>query len=170
VKRRLALSLGALLAAMSFSSCSSVGNTDLVAEVSGHELSRDQLAALTNDSVVMSLYSSPPGGRLAGDLVRGLISNWIILTSVESEGLLDDVTDAQANDLIDAQLGSLFAEASPEGAAYIMNIAKITYATQNNSLDAETVNAQLDASAVFVNPRFGDWDTELRTVVPLSQG
>lgn len=170
MKRRLALSLGALLAAMSFSSCSSVGNADLVAEVSGHELSRDHLEALVNDSVVMSLYNSPPGGRLAGDLARGLVSNWIILTGVESKGLLDEVTDAQANDLIATQLGSMFAEASPEGAAYIMNIAKITYATQNNTLDADTVNAQLDALDVFVNPRFGNWDPEQRTVVPLSQG
>ena len=51
VKRRLALTAGALVAALSFSSCSTFDHNDVAATVNGHELTRDQLDELVEQEL-----------------------------------------------------------------------------------------------------------------------
>lgn len=70
--RRLALSVGALVVAASFSSCSSVDSTNVAAEVNGHQLSMDQLAALTDDST-------------DGDAIREAVTTWIEIVAVTDD-------------------------------------------------------------------------------------
>lgn len=72
MKRRLALSLGALVAALSFSSCSSVDHGEVVAEVNGRQLSRDQLASLTE-------------GKTDGATVRSALTQWVRVVSLSDE-------------------------------------------------------------------------------------
>ncbi len=70
--RRLALSAGALLVAASFSSCSSVDKSNTAAEVNGHRLSNDGLAALTGDST-------------NGDDIRQALTTWIEVVAVTDD-------------------------------------------------------------------------------------
>ncbi len=72
VMRRLALSAGALLVAASFSSCSSVDNGSTAAEVNGHRLSNDQLAALTGDTT-------------DGEVIRQTLTTWIEVVAVTDD-------------------------------------------------------------------------------------
>ena len=72
MKRRLALSLGALVVAVSFSSCGSVGQGDIVAEVNGVTLGRDTLAATVEDST-------------AGNDVRAALTAWVQVASVSDD-------------------------------------------------------------------------------------
>lgn len=72
VMRRLALSVGALVIAASFSSCSSVDKTNTAAEVNGHRLSNDQLAALTDDST-------------NGEFIRQTLTTWIEVVAVTDD-------------------------------------------------------------------------------------
>lgn len=72
MKRRLGLSVGALVVAASFSACSSVDTTNTAAEVNGHRLSNDQLAALTQDST-------------DGDIIRQTLTTWIEVVAVTDD-------------------------------------------------------------------------------------
>lgn len=72
VMRRLALPLGALVAAVSFSSCSSVDHADIAAEVNGHELTNDQLSGLA-------------GGTTDGDAIREVLKKWIEVVAVTGD-------------------------------------------------------------------------------------
>lgn len=62
--RRIVLAGGALVAAASLSSCTTVSRGDAAAEVNGEELTRSELNALT-------------GGATDGDTVRATISGWL---------------------------------------------------------------------------------------------
>lgn len=76
VKRRLALTAGALLAAVAFSSCSSVKTDAVVANVSGHELTESQLNKLVAD-------------KADAAAIRDAITTWIevVALSGKSDGL-----------------------------------------------------------------------------------
>lgn len=70
--RRLALSAGALVVAASFSSCSSVDKASTAAEVNGHRLSNDQLAAITE-------------GSTDGAAIRETLTTWIEVVAVTDD-------------------------------------------------------------------------------------
>lgn len=70
--RRLALPLGALVAAVSFASCSSVDHADVAAVVNGHELTNDQLSALAD-------------GSTDGDAIREVLKKWIEIVAVTGD-------------------------------------------------------------------------------------
>lgn len=70
--RRLALPLGALVAAVSFSSCSSVDHANVAAVVNGHELTNDQLSDLAE-------------GSTNGDAIRELVKKWIEVVAVTGD-------------------------------------------------------------------------------------
>ena len=70
--RRLALSAGALVVAVSFSSCSSVDKGSIAAEVGTHQLTMDQLSALTD-------------GSTEGDTVRSAVKTWIEVVAVTND-------------------------------------------------------------------------------------
>ncbi|MGB8858963.1 MAG: hypothetical protein WCC60_06895 [Ilumatobacteraceae bacterium] len=72
MKRPLALSLGALVAVLSFSSCSSVDHADVVAQVNGHELTSDQLSALAGDTT-------------EGAGIRQTLTTWIEVVAVTDD-------------------------------------------------------------------------------------
>ena len=76
VKRRLALTAGALLAAVAFSSCSSVKTDAVVSNVSGHELTESQLNKLVAD-------------KADAAAIRDAITTWIevVALSGKSDGL-----------------------------------------------------------------------------------
>ena len=98
VKRRLALSFGALVAAASASSCSSVGNRDTVAEVNGRKLSADRLSALAGDTT-------------DGETIRATLTTWIEVVSVTNDASgIDTAADLAARK--QAALTSLLAQFS----------------------------------------------------------
>jgi hypothetical protein len=72
VKRRLALSVGALVAAVSFSSCTSVGSQDTVAEVNGRTLTAEQLNTLA-------------GNVTDGETIRATLTTWIEVVAVTDD-------------------------------------------------------------------------------------
>ena len=72
MKRRLALSVGALLAAGSLSSCGSVGSRDTVAEVNGRTLTADQLNVLAGDIT-------------DGETIRATLTTWIEVVAVTND-------------------------------------------------------------------------------------
>lgn len=72
VMRRLALPLAALVAAVSFSSCSSVDRADVAAVVNGHELTNDQLSTLVD-------------GSTDGDTIREVLRKWIEIVAVTGD-------------------------------------------------------------------------------------
>ena len=101
VKRRLALSFGALVAAASVSSCSSVGNRDTVAEVNGRKLSADRLSALAGDTT-------------DGETIRATLTTWIEVVSVTNDASgIDTAADLAARK--QAALTSLLAQFSDAG-------------------------------------------------------
>lgn len=72
MKRRLALTAGALVAAVAFSSCASANNGQTVAEVNGHQLTVSQLATLSSNAT-------------KGDTVRDTITKWIEVVAVSDD-------------------------------------------------------------------------------------
>lgn len=71
MKRRLVLTAGALVAALSLSSCSTFDHSDVAATVNGHELTRDQLDKLVEDS--------------SGESLRLALSVWARIVILEGE-------------------------------------------------------------------------------------
>ena len=103
MKRRLALTFGALVAAVSVSSCSSVGNRDTVAEVNGHTLTTDQLRALAGDTT-------------DGETIRETLATWIEVVSVTNDASgINTAADLAARK--QAALTSLLAQFSDAGQA-----------------------------------------------------
>jgi hypothetical protein len=84
VIRRIVLAGGALVAAASLSSCTTVSRSDAAAEVNGEELTRSELNTLTGNST-------------DGDTVRVSITNWLAVAALGGDvsGITgpDDLTE-----------------------------------------------------------------------------
>ena len=80
MKRRLALTAGALVAALSFSSCSTFDHSDVAATVNGHELTRDQL-----DTLASTLVAQLQAGDAKVDAYRVVLTRWVQLVLVEGD-------------------------------------------------------------------------------------
>jgi len=80
VKRRLALTAGALVAAVAFSSCSSVETDAVVATANGHKLTESQLQHLV-------------GKESDGATVRNLVTTWVQVAIVTDDGTPVNSTD-----------------------------------------------------------------------------
>ncbi len=140
VKRRLTLSIGALLAAATLSSCGAAGTSDVVATVDGHELTVDQLEALAAST--------------AGTDVRSALTAWTQIAAVSDDiGEVNSTADLDA--ARDRALDALLAEVGAKGRAdyeqglagspYLC-LAAITLGTE--TLGADVV-AELQAGTTF---------------------
>ncbi len=156
VKRRLALSLGALVVAVSFSSCGSVGQGDTVAEVNGVTLGRDTLAAIAEDST-------------AGDDVRAALTAWVQVASVSSDAAQIDTRDellAEGERVIESALADVGEQSRAgyelglDGGSFLC-LAAITLGTEVPGAD---VIAELESGMSFA-----DAATEYSTTERLAQ-
>lgn len=141
VMRRLALSAGALVAAVSFSSCSSVDSASTAAHVNGHRLTMDQLSALTNNST-------------DGDTIRTALTTWIEVVAVtdDASGMSTDVElSARKSVALKGLLGQFGDEARTTYAlglrgSPLLCLAAIPLA---DTVDSATVLAALAAGTTF---------------------
>lgn len=94
MKRRLVLTAGALVAALSFSSCSTFDHSDVAATVNGHELTRDQL-----DTLASELVATVPDDASRADVYRTTLTGWVQLVLMEGpsyQGVPADAASAGA--------------------------------------------------------------------------
>lgn len=104
MKRRLVLTAGALVAALSFSSCSTFDHSDVAATVNGHELTRDQLDTLVEDQLTALAATratlEPDALDTTAkeiDIYREALTRWVQLVLLEGsdyQGVPADETSA----------------------------------------------------------------------------
>jgi hypothetical protein len=141
--RRLALPLGALVAAVSFSSCSSVDHADVAAEVNGHELTTDQLSVLAD-------------GSTDGEAIRGLLRTWIEVVAVSDDASgLTTATELTARktgllaDMVEqfADAGRTTYEQGLDGSPLLC----LSAIPLDTSVEADTVLAELRGGTTFAD-------------------
>ena len=132
MKRRLALTAGALVAALSFSSCSTFDHSDVAATVDGHELTRDQLDTLV-------------GADSTAESTRAAISAWIRLVVIEGNGYASVPTSSA--DLQQRVAATAYATPAESGLACVSAIVTADEATA-------TAAAQAIAGGMSFNDAF----------------
>lgn len=141
VKRRLTLSIGALLAAATFSSCGAAGSDDVVATVDGQTLRVEQLEALTDSSTL-------------GTDLRSVLTAWAQIAAVSDE--IGEVSStADLNAARDRALTGLLEQIGDEGrTAYELGLAGSPYLclaaiTLGTTIPGADVVAELQAGTTF---------------------
>jgi hypothetical protein len=138
VIRRILLASGALVAAASLSSCTTVSRGDAAAEVNGEELTRSELNRLTGDST-------------DGDKVRASITSWLSVAVLGGD--VSDIADS-------LDLAQRRADAITELSAPFMDDARTVYEQGLDGspvlcLGAIPVGSDADAATVVTELKGG---------------
>jgi hypothetical protein len=85
VIRRTALAIGALVAAVGLSSCSTLSSNHDVASVGDHTLSQDEFQTIAESDLSSEVLQSQvvTDGTADGDAARSLISVWVLLNAIQ---------------------------------------------------------------------------------------
>ncbi|MEQ1701722.1 MAG: hypothetical protein ABMA25_16555 [Ilumatobacteraceae bacterium] len=156
MKRRLALTAGALVAALSFSSCSTFDHSDVAATVNGHELTRDQLDTLVEDQLVAlaaTRATLEPGALDTTakeiDIYREALTGWVQLVLMEGASYQGVPADAAASTTRQqAAFASLVREPSDGQWLYEVGAARTQVACLSVIVTQDPLGAEQAAAAL----------------------
>jgi hypothetical protein len=170
VIRRPVLALGALLAALSLSSCATLSSNNDAASVGDATLSRDDFQAYLRDYLTVSSPGAPTD-QIGGDDARGLLSSWVgdqlIMQYLDSVGV--PITDADrqtASDDLDESLGD--PQSISQTTHDLVVASGAARAVFSNTQDAGALGPFAQDIDVDVDSRYGYWDIESGSIVAFS--
>lgn len=165
--RRFAVLAGALLAAVSFSSCSTFDRNDVAAAIGDETLTVDDLGVILQSPLAGAVG---PIDVANADIARNVLEVWITNTVIINAGLLGEFDEEGLREALTAQLGESFTN-SPKVAQDLLIVNNAVALAQRSGEidDAEAILAFLDAD-VWVNARYGSWDAPTQSVLPFGGG
>ncbi|MGD9996689.1 MAG: hypothetical protein AB7L17_18645 [Ilumatobacteraceae bacterium] len=158
--RRSALALGALVAVVGLTSCSTLSSNDDVASVNGHHLSQDDVQRMLESELGGQLLGGAPvDGVAAGQSVRALLSAWVVATALTDTGVGADVDRAQieADLAADPQLGDPFGAAPQQLRDLLIDSQVLRNADPTLTTEDQILKVTSDAD-IDIDPRYGYWD------------
>lgn len=171
--RRLALVGCAVLAAASFSSCSTFSDNDAVARVGGVELSRDTVEGYVSAvlEAQASASGSPAPTTVGSDQMRGFIGSWIVNELVRQK--LDSTDISITDEDLATARTTVLDQNESNGVTLPTNVVEF----DANGLAARTVfEARAEpgalgpfaaATKITVDPVYGYFDLPSGSVLPL---
>lgn len=163
--RRLSIAAATVVAAATLTACSAVPDRDAIATVGDATLTQDDFDEIMSSPLAGQLFQIPEGTtRYPMDAARRMIGLWIQLEAVPD----DFIPVASDEDLIEG-FGEAFA--AEEGAArdFLTAYGSAISAISNGTVDQAEAGRFAQEADATVSSRFGRWDGEQFSVVPLGQ-
>ncbi|HAP78285.1 MAG TPA: hypothetical protein DCR14_19655 [Acidimicrobiaceae bacterium] len=154
---------GALLAAVSFSSCSTFDRNDVAAEVNGVELTNDDLANLASTDRLLRLFNTAPPNE--GGRERFIATLWVFLQAANEVGALDAITDDAVIPSLDQTFGNDW-RTGAEAEATLIDAVKFKALLDQQLLPVDDIRAALTESEVWVSSRVGGWAQDEFAILP----
>jgi hypothetical protein len=162
------ITAGAMIAAITLSSCATFSDNANAARVGDVELSRDDLQHYVQDALQARDAANAPD-ELDGDAFRQVIASWVvdelIRQKLAADG--DGVTDADRQ-LAESQLTESLA--GVEVSDFLREFELASLATRAAFDRAQSNGALIDFAreqTVYIDPFYGYWDIETGLVQPL---
>jgi hypothetical protein len=156
-------------ASFALSSCSGSNQNAVAASVNGDSLSNSELSAMVSSDLFADVLQSPVvDGLASGEAIRTVINGWLKLQLLEQSGVFKDVDRNGVASELEQSKGAIWGDAP----AVLRDLLVLNEAARqlsaSGSLDAPTTLKALTTAEVFIDPRYGRWDSVNSSVVPLS--
>jgi hypothetical protein len=165
VIRRPALVALALVAALPLAGCSLAPDTDVVAAVRDETLTRDDLDDILGSSLGQQLLEIPVGvDRFPMGSAQQVINTWVAINGIDPDL-------APADEQIAADTAEGFGEqwdTAPQALQELLvRVNEFNAGFTAGTVTEDVLREQLAASPPTIASRFGAWDNERLSVVPL---
>ncbi len=114
------------------------------------------------------LQSPVVNGLADGDATRNVINGWLKLQLLEQSGVFEDVDRNGVAAQLEQSNGEIWTDAPIVLRDLLVLNEAARQLTASGSLDAPTSLQDLTTAEIFVDPRYGRWDSVSSSVVPLS--
>jgi hypothetical protein len=137
--------------------------------MNGDSLTNSELSAMVSSDLFAAVLQSPVvNGLVSGDATRNVIDGWLKLQLLDQSGVFNDVDRNGVAAELEQSNGAIWGDAP----AVLRDLLVLNEAARqlsaSGSFDAPTALQALTTAEVFIDPRYGRWDSVNSSVVPLS--
>jgi hypothetical protein len=161
--------LAGVCALLALSSCSTFNHNEVAAQINGDSLSNAELSQMVrSDLYATVLQSGVVGGLTNGDAARALLDGWLKLQLLEQSGAFKDVDRKAVANGLEQTNGDAWTAAPVVLQDLLVRNAAATQLSTAGTLDTATALKNLATAEVFIDPRYGRWDSASSSVVALN--
>ena len=123
---------------------------------------------VSSDLFADVLQSPVVDGLASGDATRNVINGWLKLQFLEQSGVFKDVDRTGVASELEQSKGAIWGDAPSVLRDLLVLNEAAGQLSASGAFDAPTALQPLTTAEVFIDPRYGRWDSVSSSVVPLS--